>query len=92
MVFSKNSGKIFLKNKEFYGENQQLFKLRDNHHNIDYFISAAFTTDIFYIANKHLKDKEKKRIFKSLFEIVSIAGVDETPTCVGAGEQLRCRA
>ena len=69
---------IFLKNKEFYEENQLLFKILDNHHNIDYFISAASATDIFYIANKHLKDKEKtKEYLKSLFEIVSIAGVDE---------------
>lgn len=69
---------IFLKNKDFYAENQQLFKLLDTHNNIDYFISAASATDIFYIANKHLKDREKtKEYLKSLFEIVSIAGVDE---------------
>lgn len=69
---------IFLKNKDFYAENQELFKLLDTHHNIDYFVSAASATDIFYIASKHLKDKEKtKEYLKSLFEIVSIAGIDE---------------
>lgn len=70
---------IFLKNRECYEENQQLFKLLDKHVDIDYFISAASATDIFYIANKYLKDKGKtKEYLKSLLQLVSIAGIDET--------------
>ena len=45
---------------------------------VDYFISAASITDIFYILNKHIEDEEKaKKYLKSLLEIVSIAGIDE---------------
>ena len=67
---------IFLKNIGFE-EDQKLFKLLDTH-NIDYFISASSATDIFYITNKHIKDEAKTREYlKSLFEIVSIAGIDE---------------
>lgn len=69
---------IFLKNNDSYEENQMLFKILDNN-DIDYFISAASATDIFYIANKHIKDSEKtKEYMKSLLEIVSVAGVDES--------------
>ena len=69
---------ILLKNEELYKESQQLLNLADNH-KIDFFISAASITDIFYIVNKKIKDKEKtKEHIKLLLELVSIAGVDES--------------
>ena len=69
---------ILLKNEELYKESQQLLDLADNH-KIDFFISAASITDIFYIVNKKIKDKEKtKEHIKLLLELVSIAGIDES--------------
>lgn len=46
---------------------------------IDYFISAASLTDIFYIINKKLKDLDKSRqMIRNVLKFVSIAGVDES--------------
>jgi len=46
---------------------------------IDYFISAASLTDIFYIINKKLKDLDKsKQMIRNVLKFVSIAGVDES--------------
>ena len=69
---------ILLKNEELYKESQQLLNLADNH-KIDFFISATSVTDIFYIVNKKIKNREKtKEHIKLLLELVSIAGIDET--------------
>lgn len=69
---------IFLKNKDFYEESRKVLNLADSAA-IDYFISAASLTDIFYILNKHLKNKEETKLYlKDLLEIVSIAGIDES--------------
>lgn len=47
--------------------------------NIDFYISAASLTDIFYILNKTLKDIEKsKSLIRNILKFVSIAGVDDT--------------
>ncbi|MBO4706164.1 MAG: PIN domain-containing protein [Spirochaetaceae bacterium] len=68
---------ILLKNEELYKESQQLLNLADNH-KIDFFISATSVTDIFYIVNKKIKNREKtKEHIKLLLELVSIAGIDE---------------
>ena len=68
---------IFLENRDFYEESRNVLNLADSGL-VDYFISAASITDIFYILNKHIKDEEKaKKYLKSLLEIVSIAGIDE---------------
>ena len=69
---------IFLKNKDFYEESRKVLNLADSAA-IDYFISASSLTDIFYILNKHLKNKEETKLhLKDLLEIVSIAGIDES--------------
>ena len=69
---------IFLKNKDFYDESRNVLKLADTHP-IDFFISAASITDIYYILNRELKDKDKtKKHLVDLLEIVSIAGIDES--------------
>ncbi len=69
---------IFLNNKDFYDESKKVLSLADLD-NIDYFISAASITDIFYILNKHIKNPDEvKNHLKSLLKIVSIAGIDES--------------
>jgi len=69
---------IFLKNKDFYEESRKVLKLADNHQ-IDFFISAASITDIYYILNKHLKNKEEtKTHLIDLLDFVFIAGIDES--------------
>ncbi|WP_414617083.1 PIN domain-containing protein [Treponema sp.] len=46
---------------------------------IDFYISAASLTEIFYILNKTLKDIEKsKSLIRNILKFVSIAGVDDT--------------
>ena len=68
---------VLLKNKDFCDESKQILKLADK--NIDFFISAASITDIYYVAKKFLKDEELvKEQLKSLLEIVSVAGIDES--------------
>lgn len=68
---------ILLKNEVFYDESKSVLTLADNH-NIDFFVSAASITDIFYIVRKQIKDEELvKNHLKLLLELVSIAGVDE---------------
>ena len=67
---------ILLKNPAGYEESRKLMLLADR--KVDFFISASSITDIFYIANKHLRDKQKtKDCLSELLEIVSVAGVDE---------------
>ena len=69
---------VFLKNKDFYEESQMVLNLADSG-SIDFFISAASITDIFYVLNKYIKNAEEaKNHLKSLLEIVSVAGVDES--------------
>lgn len=67
---------ILLKNPAGYEESRKLLLLADR--KVDFFISASSVTDIFYITNKYLKDKQKtKDCLSELLQIVSIAGVDE---------------
>ena len=69
---------ILLKNQNFYQESKELLNLADNPE-IDFFVSAASMTDIFYIVRKKLNDAEQaKNHLKLLLELVSIAGIDET--------------
>ena len=69
---------ILLKNPNFYDESKSILSIIDSHTDIDYFISASSVTDIFYIVNKKIDDKEKaKQYLSELLEIVSIAGIDE---------------
>ncbi len=64
-------------NKDFSDEAFDVLKMSVTK-NIDYFISAASLTDIFYILNKTLKDSDKsKNMIKTILKFVSIAGVDE---------------
>lgn len=69
---------ILLKNLDFYEESKKVLKLADKI-SVDYFISAASITDIFYVLNKKLKNKEEtKKYLKNLMDIVSVAGIDES--------------
>lgn len=69
---------IFLKNIDFFQESQNVLKLADTHQ-IDFFIFGASITDIYYILNKKLRNKEETRKYLiDLLEIVSIAGIDES--------------
>ena len=69
---------ILLKTPEFYNESKSILTIPDTQPDIDYFISASSITDIFYIVNKKIEDKEKtKQYLSELLEIISIAGIDE---------------
>ena len=69
---------ILLKTPEFYNESKSILTIPDTQPDIDYFISASSITDIFYIVNKKIDDKEKtKQYLSELLEIVSVAGIDE---------------
>ena len=68
---------ILLKNADFYEESKKVLELSDSK-TIDFYVSAASITDIFYILNKRLNNKEEtKRHLPDLLEIVSVAGIDE---------------
>ena len=68
---------ILLKNEDFWEESKAVLSLADSPE-IDFFVSAASVTDIFYIVNKKLKDFDKSKAYlQELLEIISIAGVDE---------------
>lgn len=67
---------VLLKNPHFE-ECENVFALKDDN-DIDFFISAASATDIFYVLNKNLNDREKaKSCLVDLLNIVYIAGIDE---------------
>lgn len=69
---------ILLKNKDLYEESKNVLTLQESN-NIDFFISAASATDIYYVLNKRLKDSAlTKQYILNLLDVVSIAGVDET--------------
>ncbi|MCR5253019.1 MAG: PIN domain-containing protein [Treponema sp.] len=68
---------ILLQNQEFHDESLSLLSLSDSGI-IDFFISSASITDIYYIARKYIKDeKEVRNHLSDLLEIISIAGIDE---------------
>lgn len=68
---------ILLKNADFYEESKKVLELSDSK-TIDFYVSAASITDIFYILNKRLNNKEEtKRHLQDLLEIVSVEGIDE---------------
>ena len=68
---------ILLQNQEFHDESLSLLALSDSGI-VDFFISAASITDIYYIARKYIKDeKEVRNHLSDLLEIISIAGIDE---------------
>lgn len=69
---------ILLPNEKFLAESKAVLNMAHSK-NIEFYISAASVTDIFYIVNKKLKDAEKsKQIIKDILTIVNVAGVDET--------------
>lgn len=55
-----------------------MLSLKDKE-SIDFFVSAASITDIFYVLNKRLKDSYLlKKYINDLLEIICVAGVDES--------------
>lgn len=69
---------ILLKNKGLCEESKKVLTLQEDN-NIDFFISAASATDIYYVLNKRLKDSAAaKQYILDLLDVVSVAGVDET--------------
>lgn len=49
-----------------------------NSENVHEYISASAITDIYYIANRQMKDKAAvKNLIKTLLDVVSVAGVAE---------------
>lgn len=69
---------FLVSNKDFSDEAFSILKLSMTKE-IDYFVSAASFTDIFYVLNKSIKDFSKSKILiKSILNYVSIAGVDDS--------------
>ena len=68
---------VLLKREPFF-ENAQLILLASEQKYISGFISASSITDIFYIVNKHLKDKvmTRKLVKDHLIKTISIAAVN----------------
>lgn len=68
---------ILLKRDSFFEDAKQLFLQIDNFNTKGY-ISASAVTDIFYIASKNLKNKQKaKDLLKKLLQIVNVLTVSE---------------
>ncbi len=68
---------VMLENTDFYNESNSVLSYCDKGY--DFYISAAFCTDIFYIVKRTIHDTEiTKQIMKNLLTTVSVAGVDET--------------
>jgi len=68
---------FMLQRKPYYENAAKIIILSEKNH-IYACISASAVTDIFYIANKNLKDKtEALTLLKNLLEIICIAGVAE---------------
>lgn len=69
---------IMLARPAFYDNARKLLEGANNG-NYEAYITAAATTDIFYIANKAVKDKQKVyEAFETLLSIVRIIPVDES--------------
>lgn len=69
---------FLIPNQKFANEAFEVLKLSITK-KIDYYISAASLTDIFYVLNKNIKDFDKaKYMIKRILKFVSIAGVDES--------------
>lgn len=68
---------VLLKREPFYDSCANVLQL-SKQDNIDLYVSASAITDIYYIANQTLRDKEKvKNLLAKLIKVVSIAGVSE---------------
>ena len=68
---------VLLKRKPFYQDSINILKLA-KWENYNLYVSASAFTDIYYIANKSLKNKtETKALIKNLTKIVSVASVTE---------------
>ena len=66
---------VLLKRQPFFEHAAKVLKLSARE-DIEEFISASAITDIYYIANRMLKDKEKVRgLLQMLLKVVSIAAV-----------------
>jgi len=66
---------LLLKRPPFYEQAAAVLKLASKD-NIQIFVSASAITDIYYIANRTIKDKQTvKNLLKRLLEIVNIATV-----------------
>ena len=65
-------------NREPFNKNSQLIMLASEQNVINGFITASSITDIFYITNKHLKDRTAtyKALKEHLIGTVRIAAVD----------------
>lgn len=68
---------VMLPNPKFHDESEKVISVPTAY--FDLYISAAAITDIYYVARKALKDKERaKNTITELLNGVSVAGVDET--------------
>lgn len=68
---------ILLKRDGFYEDAVKILLLSEKD-KVEEYVSASAITDIFYIANRNLHDKEMaKNLIKKLLEIMEIAAVSE---------------
>lgn len=68
---------VLLKRQPFYKTGMEVLKLCAQK-NIQEYVSASAVTDIYYIANKMIKDKRIVRdLLKNLLQVVSVAAVSE---------------
>lgn len=68
---------VLLKREPFYHSGTKILNL-SKYENIELYVSASAITDIYYIANQTLRNKEKvKNMITKLTKIVSIAYVSE---------------
>lgn len=66
---------VLLKRQPFFEDGVKVLKLSARE-DVEEFVSASAITDIYYIANRNLKDKEKVReLLQMLLKVVSVAGV-----------------
>lgn len=66
---------VLLKRKPFFEDGVKVLKLSARE-DVEEFVSASAITDIYYIANRNLKDKEKvRKLLQMLLKVVLVAGV-----------------
>lgn len=66
---------VLLKRQPFFEDGVKVLKLSARE-DVEEFVSASAITDIYYIANRNLKDKEKVReLLQMLLKVVSVAAV-----------------
>lgn len=68
---------VLLKREPFYGSGAQVLILAQRN-DIKLYVSASTITDIYYIANRSIKNKEKvKMLLENLVKVVMVASVSE---------------